>query len=104
MSNDEIELKNGYNLNLTRYIDSSEPEDIQDIYAHLHGGLPARDIDGLSGYWQTFPSLKNDLFEMIDEEYYRLKVSYDQIRQKIYQNANLPRMARRWKKLFRNGK
>lgn len=86
VSNDEIELKNGYNLNLTRYIDSSEPEDIQDIYAHLHGGIPARDINGLSVYWDTFPSLKKDLLEAIDEKYYRLKIGYDQIRQQIYQN------------------
>lgn len=86
VSNDEIELKNGYNLNLTRYIDSSEPEDIQDIYAHLHGGIPARDINGLSVYWDTFPSLKQDLLEAMDEKYYCLKVGYDQIRQQIYQN------------------
>ena len=100
VSNDEIELKNGYNLNLTRYIDSSEPEDIQDIYAHLHGGLPARDIDGLAKYWQTFPSLKNDLFETIDEKYYRLKVSYDQIRQKIYQNAEFTAYGTKMEKTF----
>ena len=37
--------KNDYNLNIPRYIDSSEPEDIQDLDAHLHGGIPDRDID-----------------------------------------------------------
>ena len=37
--------KNDYNLNLPRYIDSSEPEDLQDIDAHLRGGIPNRDID-----------------------------------------------------------
>lgn len=49
--NDEIEVQNDYNLNLTRYINSSDEEDIQDIYAHLHGGIPAADIDSLSKYW-----------------------------------------------------
>ena len=39
---------NDYNLNIPRYIDSSEPEDIQDLNAHLHGGIPDRDVDALS--------------------------------------------------------
>lgn len=84
--NDEIEVQNDYNLNLTRYIDSSDEEDIQDIYAHLHGGIPAVDIDGLSKYWEVFPSLKVQLFSSIDAKYYRLNVSQDKIRQSIYNN------------------
>src|SRR5690606_10903682 len=36
--------KNDFNLNIPRYIDSSEPEDIQDLHAHLYGGIPERDI------------------------------------------------------------
>ena len=47
-------------LNISRYIDSSEPEDIQDIYAHIHGGIPAVDIDALSKYWDAFPTLKDE--------------------------------------------
>jgi type I restriction enzyme M protein len=39
--------RNDYNLNLPRYIDSSEPEDIQDIDGHLRGGIPQRDLDAL---------------------------------------------------------
>jgi len=54
--------KNDYNLNLTRYIDSSEPEDVQDIDAHLRGGIPAADVDALHAYWQVAPTLKNVLF------------------------------------------
>ncbi len=57
----EIEA-NDYNLNLPRYIDSTEPEDLQDIAAHLMGGIPNADIDGLAAYWQVFPSLRQDLF------------------------------------------
>src|ERR1051325_2477369 len=45
--------KNDYNLNLPRYIDSTEPEDIQDIDGHLRGGIPARDLDALAPYWQV---------------------------------------------------
>ncbi len=53
---------NGYNLNIPRYIDSSEPEDLHDLDAHLRGGIPNRDIDDLDVYWSVFPSLRHDLF------------------------------------------
>ncbi len=50
--------KNDYNLNIPRYIDSQEPDDIQDIEAHLLGGIPKRDIEALEKYWAVYPSLK----------------------------------------------
>ena len=53
---------NDYNLNLPRYIDSSEPEDLHDIAAHLHGGIPPRDIAALAEYWRAFPTLKQHFF------------------------------------------
>ncbi|MDN5606448.1 MAG: type I restriction-modification system subunit M, partial [Kocuria sp.] len=52
--------RNDYNLNIPRYIDSSEPEDIQDLRAHIHGGIPNRDLDALQPYWGAFPSLRNE--------------------------------------------
>ena len=55
--------KNDYNLNLPRYIDSTEPEDIQDIDGHLRGGIPDRDIDALNAYWQVIPSVRKVLFK-----------------------------------------
>ena len=58
----EIEA-NGYNLNLPRYVDSSDAEDRQDIAAHLLGGVPDRDLDALSQYWEVFPSLRGTVFE-----------------------------------------
>ena len=85
--NDEIEKKNEYNLNITRYIDSTDPEDIQDIYAHIHGGIPAVDIEGLSKYWEVFPSLKTELLTAISEKYYSVNVEHDNIRQTIYKNV-----------------
>lgn len=84
--NDEIEVQNDYNLNLTRYIDSSDEEDNQDIYAHLHGGIPAVDINSLSKYWKVFPSLKAQLLISVDARYYRLSVTHEKIRQAIYNN------------------
>ena len=53
---------NNYNLNIPRYIDSSEPEDLHDLSAHLQGGIPNRDIDALGKYWQVFPGIRAALF------------------------------------------
>jgi type I restriction enzyme M protein len=54
------DAKNDYNLNLPRYIDSSEAEDLQDITGHLRGGIPERDLDALAcaPYWQQMPGLR----------------------------------------------
>jgi type I restriction enzyme M protein len=54
--------KNDYNLNLPRYLDSTEPEDLQDIDAHLRGGIPERDLDALGHYWRIMPGLRAALF------------------------------------------
>src|SRR5207244_13213590 len=50
VSVEEIE-KNEFNLNLPRYIDSQQSEDLQDIEGHLRGGIPKADIDALQPYW-----------------------------------------------------
>jgi type I restriction enzyme M protein len=55
--------KNDYNLNLPRYIDSTEPEDLQDIDAHLRGGIPERDLAALAPYWQVLPGVRAALFQ-----------------------------------------
>lgn len=60
---DEImDPRNAFNLNLARYIDTSEPEDIHDIDAHLNGGIPVRDVDALQPWWEVMPGLRNELF------------------------------------------
>ena len=64
--------KNDYNLNLPRYIDSSEPEDIHDIGGHLHGGIPERDIDGLQEFWAVLPDLRRRLFRQRSAGYVEL--------------------------------
>ena len=53
---------NDYNLNIPRYIDSSEPEDLHDLDAHLRGGIPDGDLDALGAYWDILPSLRQALF------------------------------------------
>ncbi len=62
--------KNDYNLNIPRYIDSSEPEDLHDLNAHLNGGIPNADIDALQAYWQVFPTLRKTLFAPSDRAGY----------------------------------
>lgn len=81
---DEIaDLKNDYNLNIPRYIDASEPEDIQDLRAHLHGGIPERDLDALQPYWEAFPALRTSLFRPLREGYAELAVDKTSIRETI---------------------
>jgi len=63
---------NDYNLNIPRYIDSSEPEDLHDLEAHLRGGIPNRDIDALQEYWDVFPGLRKALFKKGDRKGYSL--------------------------------
>ena len=66
--------RNDYNLNIPRYIDNSEPEDIQDLHAHLKGGIPNRDLDALQLYWNAFPSLRSALFKPLRDGYSELAV------------------------------
>ena len=80
----EIEA-NDFNLNLPRYIDSTEPDDVQDIEAHLKGGIPNADIDGLAAYWQVFPSVRGELFADSDRPgYSQPKVEASQIKATIF--------------------
>jgi len=53
-----------YNLNIRRYVDNSPPAEPQDVSAHLNGGVPLKEIDALSGYWQNYPALKEALFNL----------------------------------------
>ncbi len=75
--------KNDYNLNIPRYVDSSEPEDIQDLHAHLHGGIPERDLDALGGYWEAFPSLRVSLFKPNRPGYSDLAVEVTEVQELI---------------------
>lgn len=85
--NSEIKSKrNDYNLNIARYIDSSDKEDIQNIDAHIHGGIPAADIDGLSMYWKVFAGLRESLFAEMRPGFYKLIADKDEIRRVVYNN------------------
>ncbi|MDC3191817.1 type I restriction-modification system subunit M [Pseudoalteromonas elyakovii] len=79
---DEI-AANDYNLNIPRYIDSSEPEDLHDLSAHLQGGIPNRDIDALEHYWQVFPSIRATLFTHLRDGYSHALVEASQVKSTI---------------------
>jgi type I restriction enzyme M protein len=86
------DAKNDFNLNLPRYIDSSDPEDLQDIDAHLHGGIPERDLDdplgALAAYWQVLPGVRAGLFESAGRPgYVRLKVPLSEVKPAILGHA-----------------
>jgi type I restriction enzyme M protein len=86
VSVEEIE-KNEFNLNLPRYIDGQQVEDIQDIEGHLHGGIPVRDVDALRHYWDVCPALRTTLFKANRTGYLDLAVEKSSIRSTIYEHT-----------------
>jgi type I restriction enzyme M protein len=80
--------KNDYNLNLPRYIDSTTPEDLQDIEGHLRGGIPERDLDALAAYWQVLPAVRAALFTSAGRPgYARLKLPIAEVKSAILGHA-----------------
>jgi type I restriction enzyme M protein len=78
------DAKNDYNLNLPRYIDSTEAEDLQDIEGHLRGGIPNRDLDALDSFWQVIPSVRAALFEDLRPGYSQLRIAKSEIKPTIF--------------------
>ena len=85
VSLEEIE-KNEFNLNLPRYIDSQQAEDLQDIEGHLHGGIPSVDVDALQRYWDVCPQLRQTLFKEKRPGYLDLAVDKAAIKSTIYEH------------------
>ncbi len=82
---DQIE-QNDFNLNLPRYIDSSTPEDPQDIDAHLNGGIPEADVRALARYWAVCPQLRAALFQPRRPGYQDLTVAPAALKATIHQH------------------
>ena len=64
--------ENDYNLNIPRYVESSEEQESYDIYASMFGGIPVREINKYDEFWKNFPTLKNELFKKVNSTYYEL--------------------------------
>jgi len=99
---DEIaDPKNDFNLNLPRYIDSTTPEDLQDIDGHLRGGIPERDLDALGDYWQVLPTVRTALFESAGRPgYARLKLPITEVKTAILGHAEFTAFQKKATKLF----
>jgi type I restriction enzyme M protein len=93
-------VKNDYNLNIPRYIDTQEPEDTQDILAHLQGGIPTRDIDQLANYWKVYPSLKSTIFKPKNQEYSDLKIKDDEVKKAIFEHQEFITFSQSLEKVF----
>ncbi len=79
--------ENGYNLNIPRYVNSLEPVESWDIHATMFGGVPVKEVDQLREYWDTFPGLKDAIFQKISNEY--LAVKCDDIKIAITSHGSL---------------
>lgn len=80
---------NNYNLNIPRYVDSSEPAESWDIYASMFGGIPQSELDGLAAFWQAFPTLRDALFTQSETPYVEPKV--DDLGQAVREHAEITR-------------
>ena len=98
---EEIE-RNDYNLNIPRYVSAPDTEILQDIDAHLYGGLPKHDIDQLATYWDVCPSLRSDLFSEhpTRKGYYSLNCEQDAIRDTVSADADFQKQSEVFKRSF----
>lgn len=92
--------KNDFNLNIPRYIDNQEAEDIQDISAHLLGDIPSVDIDALEEYWNVYPSLRKQLFKNGRKNYSQLSVEPAQVKNKIFSHPEFVKFSREMDAVF----
>lgn len=89
---------NEYNLNIPRYVDSSDDVESWDIYASMFGGIPNSEIDGLAKYWTAFPTLRSQLFKSDDTPYSSLAA--EDVKQAITDNADVKRFINQYNGAF----
>ena len=91
---------NNHNLNIPRYIDSSDPEDLHDLDAHLNGGIPNRDLDALGTWWDHFPSLRKALFKRNRKGYSKVRIDARQVKSTILGHAEFQAYEKRVADIF----
>lgn len=99
VSRDEIR-RNSYNLNIPRYVDTSEKSESWDIFSLMFGGIPVSELEELDNYWNELPGLKSSLFVTNDYKYYQL-VSTD-IRQTILNHPSVTSFFKNYRNSFNN--
>lgn len=96
ISREEIRA-NDYNLNIPRYVDSSEGTEHWDMHALLFGGIPEIELEAFHDYWQVFPSLKQELFTT-DGKYAQIKTA--DMKQCIAENTDVKRFLQQYQAAF----
>lgn len=97
VSKDEIR-NNDYNLNIPRYVDSSEDAEYYDIYASVIGGIPKNEVEKYKAEWKAFPSLQNELFKKTNDSYFELNT--DNIKETVLLNKDVKAFESNYKKVF----
>lgn len=90
---------NDYNLNIPRYVDSSEETETYDIYSLMNGGIPFDEIEKFKNYFKVFPNLRNDLFESINNSYFKLKI--DDLHNYIMEHSDIIKYKNEYKEKFK---
>ncbi len=90
--------ENEYNLNIPRYVDSSEETESWDIYASMYGGIPSTEADRLQQYWKAFPDLKQSLFTKRNDAYLDLRVT--DIKKVLQQHLDIQEFYKRFHHIF----
>lgn len=89
---------NDYNLNIPRYVDSSDEQESYDIYASMYGGIPNSEIDRLDKYWRAFPTLNKELFKSTNGEYSALAV--EDVETTINNNVDIKKFKNKFNSSF----
>ena len=97
VSRDEIR-QNDYNLNIPRYVDSSEKAESWDIYALMFGGIPENELSDYNEYWNAFPTLRDDLYSKTGSSYYGLNT--DEVKATIKNNKDVRAFIEEYKNAF----
>ena len=97
VSKEEIR-KNDYNLNIPRYVDSSEKAESFDIYASMFGGIPNSEINEFKKFWEAFPSLRGELFEPINANFSTCKV--DDVKATVLSNNDVRKFIEKYNVAF----
>lgn len=97
VTKDEIR-ENEYNLNIPRYVDSSEKVESWDIYSSMYGGIPNAEIDELNEYWNAFPRLREALFAPVSEKYSELRNA--DVKQTIFAHEDIENFVQQFEERF----
>lgn len=102
VTRDEIR-RNEYNLNIPRYVDSSEAPVKYDIYSTMFGGIPNSEIAELSDYWEAFPTLQQEVFDPESDRPYSTVKAAD-ITEAIHENKDVKSFKARFATSFEDFK